>query len=167
MPICVGQTKPTRKEKTKMSLDVYLTRKGAKADNYGSGIFIREDGQTKEITRAEWDEKFPGREPVVAIQSSESDQVYSANITHNLNKMASEVGIYEYLWRPDEIGVDRASRLVAPLRDGLALLQTKPEQFKRFNPSNGWGTYEGLVKFVRDYLVACEQYPEAEVSVSR
>lgn len=29
-------------------------------------------------------------------------ELFEANITHNLNKMAKEVGIYEYLWRPDE-----------------------------------------------------------------
>jgi len=31
----------------------------------GPGIFIREDGGMREISRTEWDEKFPGREPVV------------------------------------------------------------------------------------------------------
>lgn len=149
-----------------MSLDVYLTLKGEKVNNSSSGIFIREGGQTKEITRAEWDEKFPGREPVVAIQSDEIDEVYSANITHNLNKMASEAGIYEHLWRPDEIGVTKANQLIIPLRDGLALLQTDPERFNKFNPKNGWGNYEGLIEFVRNYLVACEQYPDAEVFVS-
>lgn len=150
-----------------MSLDVYLTLKDTKVINSGSGIFIREDGQTKEITRAEWDKKFPGREPIVAIQVEEGDEVYSANITHNLGRMADEAGIYQCLWRPDEIGISKASQLITPLRDGLALLQTEPERFRKFNPPNGWGTYEGLIEFVRNYLAACERYPDAEVSVWR
>ena len=36
------------------------------------------------------------------------DYVCDLNITHNLNKMASELGVYEHLWRPDEIGVTKA-----------------------------------------------------------
>lgn len=33
--------------------------------------------------------------------------------------------------------------------------------------SNGWGDYDGLVSFVRHYLAACRQWPEAMVEVSR
>jgi hypothetical protein len=150
-----------------MSLDVYLTLKNVKANNPGSGIFVREAGQTKEITRLEWEEKFPGREPVIALPDEQDNYVYSANITHNLNKMAHEVGIYKHLWRPDEIGINKASQLIAPLQNGLEFLRAEPERFREYNPSNGWGTYEGLIEFVQEYLAACEQYPDAEVSVIR
>jgi hypothetical protein len=148
-----------------MSLDVCLTLKGS-SHGPESGIFIREDGQTKQITRSEWDERFPDREPVT-VESQESDVVYSANITHNLREMASAVGIYIYLWRPEEGDIDKASQLIEPLKSGLWLLEHDPNLFKQYNPKNGWGTYETLVKFVRNYLQACEQYPEADVSVSR
>lgn len=148
-----------------MSLDVYLTMKGVQ-NQASSRIFIREDGQNKEITRAGWDERFPGREPVI-VKRWDDGRVYTANITHNLNKMADEAGIYEYLWRPDEIGVKKAEQLTSPLRMGLALLKSDPDRFKAFNPSNGWGDYEGLVSFVEEYLAACEENPDAEVSVWR
>jgi hypothetical protein len=151
-----------------MSLDVYLTLPGVQSRT-GSAIFIREDGQNKEITRAEWDARFPGREPVIVSFDDDSDsgEVYSANITHNLGKMAREAGIYEALWRPEEIGITHTAQLIAPLNEGLALLKSNPERFTRLNPENGWGTYEGLVRFVADYLAACEAYPASEVSVWR
>lgn len=47
------------------------------ADDYqpgegcGSGIFIRERGAIKEITREEWDRRNPGREPVVVRKDDE------------------------------------------------------------------------------------------------
>lgn len=94
-------------------------------------------------------------------------EIYGANITHNLNKMAAEAGIYEHLWRPEEIGITTAAQLIEPLRAGLALLKSDPARFEAFNPSNGWGSYEGLVSFVERYLEACEEAPDAEVSVSR
>jgi len=93
--------------------------------------------------------------------------VYTANITHNLNKMAQEAGIYEHLWRPDEIDITNAGQLIGPLREGLALLKSDPNRFEAFNPENGWGTYEGLVSFVEKYLAACEENPDADVSVWR
>ncbi len=150
-----------------MSLAVYLTLENAKLRSPGSGIYIREGGGTKEISRAEWDEKFPGREPVVADIDQEGDEVYSANITHNLSLMAREAGIYKHLWRPDEIEVTKAGQLVEPLRKGLNLLRNNPISFKKFNPKNRWGSYEGFVDFVEKYLAACEEYPDAEISIYR
>ena len=94
-------------------------------------------------------------------------EVYEGNITHNLNGMAKEAGLYQALWRPDEIGVTTAKQLIEPLKIGLALLESDPERFRALNPPNGWGTYEGLVEVVRDYLEACEKYQDARIEVSR
>jgi hypothetical protein len=147
-----------------MSLDVYLTLPGARPT--GDRIFIRENGANREISRAEWDARFPDREPVV-MTSVDSADVYSANITGNLSKMAAEAGLYQALWEPHLFGIFTAQQLITPLRDGLALLRRDPERFKPFNPENGWGNYEGLVQFIADYLAACEQHPTAKVSVWR
>jgi hypothetical protein len=146
-----------------MSLDVYLRLPGQ--TKTGTGIFIRADGCVRELSREEWNAKFPGREPVVSV--SEDEEVYWANITHNLNTMADKAGLYKPLWRPDEIGITRADQLLAPLRSGLERLRADPEQFRAMNPPNGWGDYDGLVRFVEEYLAACERYPHAAVSVSR
>lgn len=93
--------------------------------------------------------------------------VYDANITHNLNTMAEEAGLYGCIWRPEESGITKAEQLIEPLEKGLALLRSEPERFRRLNPKNGWGSYEGLVKFVEDYLAACRENPQADVEVSR
>jgi hypothetical protein len=151
-----------------MSLDVYLTVPGEVEEAPTAGrIFIRRNGQTVEITRDEWDELYPGREPTVATEDLWGGYVYEANITHNLVRMADAAGVYEALWQPEEIGVKRAAQLIDPLRDGLATLNADPDHFKQFNPENGWGDYDGLVRFVAGYLTACERWPQAEVRVSR
>lgn len=103
----------------------------------------------------------------VSLTATVPTSVFSYNITHNLNEMAEAVGIYQHLWRPEELGITKASELIKPLTNGLALLENDPIRFKAFNPENGWGDYENLVKFVRSYLAACKQYPEAEIYVSR
>lgn len=151
-----------------MSLDVYLSIPDYTGDTHsGSGIFIRENGQTIEITRDEWDERYPHREPVVFNGEREENRVYHANITHNLNVMAKEAGIYEILWRPDELGIKKCRTLADPLYHGLKKLRENPERFKKFNPSNGWGSYEALVDFVEQYLLACIKFPDADIEVSR
>ena len=48
-----------------MSLDVYLTAEEP-TKREGSGIFLRENGTVREVTRFEWDARFPGAEPVAA-----------------------------------------------------------------------------------------------------
>ena len=95
------------------------------------------------------------------------EEVYSRNITHNLNKMAEAAGIYQHLWRPDEIGVTHARELIAPLQQGVSLLARERERFEAFNSPNGWGLYENFVPFVADYLAACARHPDAKVEVSR
>jgi len=151
-----------------MSLDVYLKMPNKPAVEAGSGIFVRENGETKEISRAEWDAKFPEREPFVAsLDEGGDDEVFSANITHNLGAMAREAGIYEALWRPEEIGITKAAQLIPLLKDGLAKLNGDPDVFRAFNPANGWGSYETLCNFTASYLKACISFPDADVNVWR
>lgn len=99
--------------------------------------------------------------------------VYSGNITHNLGKMASAVNVgegrtlYDILWRPDEHGYVYAREITQMLKEGFNILVDSPEEYKRYNPENGWGSYEGLVNFVYNYLEACRDNPDAELRVSR
>jgi hypothetical protein len=94
-------------------------------------------------------------------------RVYERNITHNLGMMAEAAGIYQHLWRPEELGITKAAELIAPLEQGLALLKSDPARFEKFNASNGWGLYKHLVPFVEDYLQACKDHPDATIEVSR
>lgn len=93
--------------------------------------------------------------------------LYDANITHNLNKMADEAGIYEALWRPEDIGAKVARDIIGKLALGLDLLKSDKAHFEKFNSKNGWGMYEHFIPFVEKYLNACIEYPDAEISVSR
>lgn len=150
-----------------MSLDVYLRMPGCE-DNKQEAvprIFIREDGQTKEISRQEWDKRYPGVEPVT-FTGEKSECVYEANITHNLGKMAAAADIYMHVWRPEEIGITKAYQLIVPLQEGIAKMEDEPAKYKEFDATNGWGTYEQFLPWLNRYLEACKEYPDADVSVS-
>ncbi len=93
--------------------------------------------------------------------------IFEQNITHNLGKMAKEAGIYQHLWRPDELGITKAGELIAPLRHGIETMEADPERFKAFDSPNGWGRYKDFMPWLKRYLEACEDYPDADVEVSR
>lgn len=95
------------------------------------------------------------------------EYVFDCNITHNLNSMADEAGIYECLWRPQENGYIKAKDIVEKLETGLRILRKDPSRFKKHNPPNGWGSYEGFVKAVESCLEACKSYPDASIYASR
>lgn len=93
--------------------------------------------------------------------------VFDQNITHNLGGMAREAGIYEHCWRPEEIGIKVAAQLIGPLQAAIAAMEADPARFEKHNAPNGWGLYEHFVPWLKKYLAACEEFPDAEVHVSR
>lgn len=108
----------------------------------------------------------------VHLTATRKTEVYWANITHNLGKMAGKVkvgksSLYEYLWRPEELNIKQAGELIKPLREGLKKLKANPEKYKKFDSPNGWGLYIHFVPFVEKYLTACEENPDASIEVSR
>jgi hypothetical protein len=103
----------------------------------------------------------------VSLTEMQPVAVFENNITHNLTEMAKEGGFYKHLWRPEALGYTHAFQLIEPLESALERLLEEPDRFKKFNPKNGWGDYEGLVRFVEAYLNACKEHPMAKVEVSR
>jgi hypothetical protein len=99
--------------------------------------------------------------------TKDNDEVYNANITHNLGTMAGEASIYEALWKPEEIQKEKAGDIIELLEKGLADLKARPEHFKTFNSPNGWGMYHHFVPFVEKYLNVCKECPECLIEVSR
>ena len=113
--------------------------------------------------------------------------LYRSNITHNLNRMADEAGLYEALWRPYQLkpGYDipeddyqaeykfeednpvRAYEIISIIEKGLEDMKARPKHYETFNSSNGWGMYEHFVPFVEEYLKALKEYPEAFVECDR
>jgi len=94
-------------------------------------------------------------------------EVCNLNVTHNLTPMARAAGIYEVCWRPEELGLEKASELIELLEGGLAWLGANREAASAFDSPNGWGTYDNFVRFVKEYLEACRKFPVAVVSVWR
>lgn len=100
-------------------------------------------------------------------EHEEQEELFEANITHNLGGMAKAAGIYKACWRPEEIGAKYAKDIIEVLEKGYNNLKSRPEYFEQFDSPNGWGTYKNFLPWVKKYLEACKEYPEAEIKVSR
>lgn len=94
--------------------------------------------------------------------------VWNGNITHNLGPMANYVGLYDILWRPEEHKIYAAGQVSTRLMAGISALVLYEDHLRtNYTPSNGWGSYEGLLDFCLEYLEASLRYPDANVEVSR
>lgn len=91
-------------------------------------------------------------------------EVWSANITHNVARMARAAGLYDVMWDSN----DKKSRDIKPLLIlGIKELKDNPEKYKAMNPSNGWGSYEHLLFCAENFLSQIKKYPASEISSSR
>lgn len=91
-------------------------------------------------------------------------EVVSRNITHNLNKMWIEAGVYKALYESEG---KKAEEVLPILSEGLIKMINRPEHFKQFNSPNGWGTYDNAVKWLSDLVVEFQKYPDGIIGVSR
>ena len=110
------------------------------------------------------------------------------NITHNLGEMASYVKsgelitsptLYDLLWRPYRLYnieedsnesynfMPKASELETAIEVALQNLIDNKRNLVKYESSNGWGTYAGLLEFTKKYLRCIKRYPNAKIYISR
>lgn len=103
----------------------------------------------------------------ISLSKVMETEIFSTNITHNLIRMAEEAGIYGAVWRPEENGIESAGQLIPILEAGIDRMLADPEKYKKHSASNGWGTYEQFLPWLRELLSACKGNPDATVRASR
>lgn len=104
---------------------------------------------------------------------SENCEIYekveydSFNITHNLSTMAKKTNLlYDVLWGIGNDTIVKANSILNDLELGLQELKNKPDYYKQFNASNGWGLYEHFVPFVEKVINCIKEHPDSWVEVS-
>lgn len=155
-----------------MSLDLYIIS-NEPVKHKGTGIYIRENGQTKELSLEEANKLYPKAN--VEEVTSEDNIYWHDNITHNLGAMADhcycycpdKTSLHSILWRPEETTLLTVSGKLTPsyvkaLSICLEELKERRNYYEKFNPENGWGNYDSLVNFVESLLKAINKIPQNE-----
>lgn len=83
-----------------------------------------------------------------------------------LEEMARAAELYDVIWKPDSLGINKAGQLIEPLRRGLKILQDNPRKFKKMDKPIGWAKYAQFVEWVKDYLEAAETDLDADIEVT-
>jgi hypothetical protein len=139
-----------------MSLDLYFYKKDVNIQEINDSINVL------------YEKKQAIQNEIEQLEDAYEDaKIDSFNITHNLNKMAEAAGLYEVLWCPEEIGITSAFQMIPLLEKGIKNLEADPVKYKAFNPPNGYGNYEGLVRFCNSTLQKCREYPDARIEACR
>jgi len=156
-----------------MSLDLYLKTKEKKTHK-GTGVFIRENGSTRELTTIEEVQKyFPSFDTSnIRVEEREDDVVWNGNITHNLVPMAliikanNGTNLYQLLWHPNENGFDNVTpQYTSMLCECLKYMITNKMSLIPYSSVNKWGTYEQLKEFVEEYISTLKNNKDEELKI--
>ena len=111
----------------------------------------------------------------IKSKKKEEDREWVANITHNMNKMAQRIFVsenketlYDYVWRPEELYKEiYTNEMKNVLTKGICIMISKRKSLLRYEPGNGWGSYDSFLKFLIEYKKACEDHPGYIIEASR
>jgi hypothetical protein len=92
------------------------------------------------------------------------DEVFHCTITHNLSPMATKAKIHTALWRCKDYTL--ASELCPKLFKAIMFCHKNKVMLEKYNPVNGWGSYESFITNLQKIHSACISYPLARVYVS-
>lgn len=84
-----------------------------------------------------------------------SDESGSWNYTYNTSPMLRAVGLVIQDLE-GQTGAVCAERIA----DALTKLRAEPARFRRMNPPNGWGDYDGVCRVLEEVRVACVATPD-------
>lgn len=93
-----------------------------------------------------------------------AEEIFWANITHNLGPMWNEAGVYAALY---ETNGQQAKMIQATLEKGLVKMVLDRPRFEKHNSPNGWGLYKNALPFLQEVHEACKENPEAFIRISR
>lgn len=80
----------------------------------------------------------------IACKCCESELEPSTNYTYNVSGMLSDVGI-DWYRQMNRMPVTDALPI---LEAAIAKLEADPEKYRAMNPENGWGSYDGLLRWL-------------------
>lgn len=88
--------------------------------------------------------------------------VYEDNYTKNVSNMfraaIEDIGLKRF----HGMGAEFAILLI---NKAILKMQSDPERYKKMNPENGWGDYEGALKVLQNLHAACVQHPLCTIHI--
>lgn len=61
----------------------------------------------------------------------------------------------------------KVSEVIQPLMKGIREMEAHPEEYKKLNPENGWGNYEGALNFLKTIVSKCVLKSDYTIKVNQ
>jgi hypothetical protein len=86
-----------------------------------------------------------------------------SNYTYNVSPMLKAIDWKEGI---HILNGKKAQDCVLSLQFGIRKMEDNSAEYIAMNPENGWGSYEGCLKWLRTILSHCEQHPLATLRIT-
>lgn len=86
------------------------------------------------------------------------------NFTHNVTGMWSLIGVYDALYMSNG---DVAGKHIEALERGVKFMLDHPDECRKHNAPNGWGTYEQALPWLQEVLDGFRKHPKATIRISK
>lgn len=99
----------------------------------------------------------------VSVKARKVVDVYEDNITYNLAPMYYKcIDINGGL---KALNGMKCKNAIPVLNRAIDDLIENKEEYEKLNPENGWGSYEGLLKSLKNLRIACLENPSGKVEI--
>lgn len=97
----------------------------------------------------------------IGVKAIREIRIYDSNITYNLADIYYKCidGGFKTL---NEMTCKEALPI---LNKAIENMIENEKEYRKLEPSNGWGTYEGLLKELRELRTCCEENPDGIIEV--
>lgn len=85
-----------------------------------------------------------------------SHEVGGWQLTYNLSEMVRSAGAYKIFANHSTTGPEG----LEILERAVLALESDPDRFRKMNPANGWGSYDGLLKVFREMVREMKDGPQ-------
>ena len=98
---------------------------------------------------------------VIDTGHEETEVAYVGSYTYNVGDMYREALGFSL----GELDGKNACDSLDILDKGIKDMQANPDKYKKMNPENGWGNYEGALEYLLNIRHQCHRYPKCTILV--
>lgn len=100
----------------------------------------------------------------ISISAKREMIIYDTNITYNLADMYYKCIDKEKGFKKLD-GMNCKEALLI-INNAIQEMLNNADDYRKLNPKNGWGSYEGLLKALQEMRNCCENNPDGTIDIS-
>lgn len=99
----------------------------------------------------------------ISIKAMRETEIYEGNVTYNLAPMY-------YKCIDKELGFKKLNEMnckeaLPTINKAIEEMLNNADEYRKLNPKNGWGSYEGLLATLQEMRNCCEKNPDGKIEI--